>query len=56
MRTTPHLQRRGHQLDQPLADLLHGQEVQMPPAHGTFKQAQRVQQPAGEQLGFEVNE
>ncbi len=25
----------------------------MPPAHGTFKQAQRVQQPAGKQLGFD---
>ncbi len=36
------------------ADPLRGAEVQMPPAHGTFKQAQRVQQPAGEQLGFEV--
>ncbi|CAA9321766.1 MAG: Type III restriction-modification system methylation subunit [uncultured Chloroflexia bacterium] len=37
-----------------IAELLRGAEVQMPPAHGTFKQAQRVQQPAGEQLGFEV--
>ncbi len=37
-----------------VAVLLHGQEVQMPEQHGTFKQAQRVQQPAGEQLGFEV--
>ncbi len=37
-----------------IADLLRGAEVQMPPAHGTFKQAQRMQQPAGEQLGFEV--
>ncbi len=25
-------------------------------AHVTFKQAQRVQQPAGEQLGFEVDD
>ncbi len=37
-----------------VADLLRGAEIQMPPAHGTFKQAQRVQQPAGQQLGFEV--
>ncbi len=32
-----------------IADLLHGAEIQMPPQIGTFKQAQRVQQPAGDQ-------
>ncbi len=35
-------------------ELLHGAEVKMPPAHGTFKQAQRVQQRQGDQLGFDV--
>jgi site-specific DNA-methyltransferase (adenine-specific) len=36
-----------------IAELLHGAEVQMPPAHGTFKQAQRVWQPDGEQQGLD---
>jgi site-specific DNA-methyltransferase (adenine-specific) len=35
-------------------ELFHGAEVQMPPAHGTFKQARRVQQSQGDQLGFDV--
>jgi hypothetical protein len=34
-----------------IADLLRGAEVKMPPAHGTFKQAQRVKA-QGLQLGF----
>ena len=34
--------------------ILRGAEVQMPPAHGTFKQAQRVQAAGAAQLGFEV--
>jgi len=34
----------------PVADLLHGAEVKMPPAHGTFKQAQKARQaPDGHQ-------
>jgi len=34
----------------PVADLLHGAEVKMPPAHGTFKQAQKARQaPEGHQ-------
>ena len=37
-----------------IAELLRGAEVQMPPAHGTFKQAQRVQQAGGEQLALDV--
>jgi site-specific DNA-methyltransferase (adenine-specific) len=37
-----------------IAGLLHGGQVQMPPAHGTFKQAQRVQTAEGQQLGFDV--
>ena len=37
-----------------IADLLHGAEVKMPPEHGTFRQARRVDQAAGEQLGFAV--
>jgi site-specific DNA-methyltransferase (adenine-specific) len=32
-----------------IADLLRGAEVQMPPAHGTFKQAQRVDTPGADQ-------
>ncbi len=32
-----------------IADLLRGAEIQMPPQFGTFKQAARVQQPAGDQ-------
>jgi site-specific DNA-methyltransferase (adenine-specific) len=37
-----------------IAELLHDAEVKMPPQFGTFKQAQRVQQPDAEQaeLGF----
>jgi site-specific DNA-methyltransferase (adenine-specific) len=39
----------------PIADLLQGAQLQMPPAEwGTFKQAQRVAQADGEQLGFDV--
>jgi site-specific DNA-methyltransferase (adenine-specific) len=34
--------------------LLRGAEVQMPPAYGTFKQAQRADQASGEQAGFDV--
>ncbi len=34
-----------------IADLLQDIEVRMPPAHGTFKQAQQVQQVGSEQLG-----
>lgn len=37
-----------------IAELLRGVEVKMPPAHGTFKQAPRVQAPMGEQLGLGV--
>ncbi len=34
----------------PVADLMHGAEVKMPPAHGTFKQAQKARQaPDGHQ-------
>lgn len=32
-----------------IAELLRGAEIKMPPAHGTFKQAQRVQMPDAEQ-------
>jgi hypothetical protein len=31
--------------------LLHGAQVQMPPAHGTFKQAQKVKKDEGLQAG-----
>ena len=34
--------------------LLHGAQVQMPPAHGTFKQAQKVKKDEGMQGGFEL--
>jgi len=37
-----------------VAGLLHGAEVKMPTAHGTFKQAQRLQQPDVEQQGFDL--
>lgn len=37
-----------------IAELLRGAEIKMPPAHGTFKQAQRVQQPDAEQQGFDL--
>jgi hypothetical protein len=32
-----------------IEQLLQRAEIKMPPAHGTFKQAQRVQQGGGEQ-------
>lgn len=32
-----------------IAELLRGAEVQMPPQHGTFRQAQKVQQTEAEQ-------
>ncbi len=35
-------------------DLLHGKQVEMPPTQMTFKQAQRVLQPTGAQLGFDL--
>ncbi len=35
---------------------LRSADVQMPPAQGTLKQAQRVQQPAGEPLGVDVEQ
>ncbi len=40
----------------PVADLLHGAEVKMPAAHGTFKQPQKAQQTLGQQpaLAFEA--
>ena len=38
-----------------IAELLAGADVKMPPEHGTFKQAQRVQQRQGDQLGFDVD-
>ena len=38
-----------------IGELLHGVEVKMPPAHGTFKQAPRAQASSGTaQLGFDV--
>ncbi len=37
-----------------IAEFLHGAEVKMPPAHGTFKQAQPVQTAERQQLGFEA--
>ncbi len=37
-----------------IAQLLRGAEIKMPPAHGTFKQAQRVQQSDVEQHGFDL--
>ena len=36
------------------ADLLHGAAMKMPPQHGTFKQAGRVQQPVAEQAAFDL--
>ncbi len=32
-----------------IEQLLQGAEIKMPPAHGTFKQAQRIQQGGGDQ-------
>ena len=37
-----------------IEDLLHGAEVQMPPEHGTFKHAQRVQHVSADQLALDV--
>jgi site-specific DNA-methyltransferase (adenine-specific) len=37
-----------------IADLLSGAEIKMPPEWGTFKQAPRAGQPAGEQHGFNL--
>ncbi len=38
----------------PVADLLHGAEVKMPPAHGTFKQAQKARSvPEGQQAAMD---
>lgn len=34
--------------------LLHGAQVQMPPAYGTFKQAQKVKKDVGTQGGFDL--
>lgn len=35
-----------------IAELLHGAKIKMPPAHGTFKQAQRADMPGVEQPGL----
>ncbi len=35
-----------------IEQLLHGAQVQMPPAYGTFKQAQVVKQASGEQIAM----
>ena len=37
-----------------VAELLRGAEIQIPPAYGTFKQAQRAEQSGGEQHRFEL--
>jgi site-specific DNA-methyltransferase (adenine-specific) len=37
-----------------IEQLLHGAQVQMPPAYGTFKQAQKVKKDAGTQGGFDL--
>lgn len=37
-----------------IADLLRGRQVKMPPSHGTFKQAPKVQQVEGHQIAFDV--
>jgi hypothetical protein len=37
-----------------IADLLQGADVQMPPAYGTFREAQRVRQAGGDQLALDV--
>ena len=37
-----------------ISDLLRGSDVKMPPAHGTFKQAQRVDQSGGEQGAMDL--
>lgn len=36
-----------------IEDLLVGKQIQMPPAYGTFKKAQRVKKDEGQQTGFE---
>ncbi|MEO5951075.1 MAG: hypothetical protein ABIQ44_01230 [Chloroflexia bacterium] len=36
-----------------IADLLRGAEIKMPPAYGTFKEAQKVKA-QGQQLGFDL--
>ena len=38
-----------------ISDLLHGAEVQMPPAWGTFREAQRVR-PDAQQMGFNLDD
>lgn len=35
-------------------ELLHGAEVKMPPAHGTFKKAERVKEAGAEQAGLDL--
>ena len=37
-----------------IEQLLHGAQVQMPPAHGTFKQAQKVTKEAGVQSAIDL--
>jgi site-specific DNA-methyltransferase (adenine-specific) len=37
-----------------IEQLLHGAQVQMPPAHGTFKQAQKVKKAGGEQGALDL--
>jgi site-specific DNA-methyltransferase (adenine-specific) len=37
-----------------IPELLRGTDIKMPPQFGTFKQAQRVQEPGAEQASFEV--
>jgi site-specific DNA-methyltransferase (adenine-specific) len=37
-----------------IEDLLRGQGVEMPPQHGTFKQAQRVKEQDAQQLGLNL--
>ena len=38
-----------------IEQLLHGDQVQMPPAHGTFKQAQRVKTDEGTQGALDLD-
>ena len=37
-----------------IEQLLHGDQVQMPPAHGTFKQAQKVTKEEGVQGSLDL--
>jgi hypothetical protein len=37
-----------------IAELLRGADVQMPPAYGTFQEAQQVHQAGGDQLALDV--